>query len=93
MTSEAKQNDDGLIQRFLLSAPDPGFIDWNTISNGSPKCCSLSVLFYLILKLNEKPIRYILEEEANHEFELIFSKYRKYVEYFHDKDGFLRFCF
>ncbi|RNA24789.1 hypothetical protein BpHYR1_001524 [Brachionus plicatilis] len=89
VTNEAQQNDDGLIQRFLLCAPDPGFIDWNTISNAGPKCCSLSVIFYLILKSNEKPIRYILDEEANHEFELIFSKYRKYVQHFHDKDGFL----
>ncbi|RNA30068.1 hypothetical protein BpHYR1_006689 [Brachionus plicatilis] len=37
VTNEAKQNDDVIIQRLLLCAQDPGFIDWNTKSNTKHK--------------------------------------------------------
>lgn len=88
--NEAKSKDDGLIQRFQLCAPNPLLPDADEIKNGPKKYCSLSVLFYIIIRINEKKIQYLLSKQAENEFNTIYSKFRNLIKIFIKKDGFIR---
>ncbi|RNA08529.1 hypothetical protein BpHYR1_031578 [Brachionus plicatilis] len=79
---EKNSRDDGLIQRFHICAPRPIYFKTEDMVKIPPEKYCLTVLLYIISKLNEIPIQYILEEKATHYFYKIYDSFKIFAEKF-----------
>ena len=74
-----EKSDDGLLQRFLISAPDPVVLFSTAIMNCKPITFDLSVIFSIAKKLNTEDILLTLDNEASVKFNEVYDFYKTYI--------------
>jgi len=91
LKSERSSKDDGLIQRFLLCAPEPVIKRSSEIQNAPEPKAELGCIFMFILLANQENITYSLETKAEEKFCKYFDEFREVVEVAYRVDPFIRF--
>lgn len=79
---ERFSRDDGLIQRFHICAPKPVYYKSTEIMSVPAPDISLTVLLFIVHKLNMTPIKYTLDDGAKIVFYEIFDAYKDYSDKF-----------
>lgn len=87
---ERMHRQDGLIQRFLVCAPEPAFLNYDDIMNAPSHEFSLSCILYLVCKLNQCPITYTLSPEATVVFKEHYTQFKELLRITNNLDIFLR---
>ena len=92
LKSEKSSKDDGLIQRFLLCAPQPVFPKSKQILDAPVPKASLSCIFMFIKLANKDGLVFTLSKAAEAQFCEYFDDFREVVEQSYQVDSFIRFC-
>ncbi len=88
---ERANKDDGMMQRFLLCAPEPAYFTAKEIKTNNQNHCSLEKVFFTVYLIHETNINYSLDEKADELFCTLYTQYKKLVEKCNLCDVFLRF--
>ena len=91
LKTERAQKDDGLIQRFIICAPQPSFYKSKDILDAPVQECSLVNIFMFISIANKDNKVYYLSPEAEKLFCRYFDEYRQGVENSYKVDSFIRY--
>jgi len=79
---EMEKADDGLLQRFLICAPVPVILFSSDIMQCKPVSFDISVIFFIIKKLNQENVMLTLDEEASVKFNEVFDFFKTYIAKF-----------
>ncbi len=88
---ERESKDDGLVQRFLVCCPQPGFYTATEINSSPPLTFSIELVFMFIKLNHSEPDNHInLTEEATDKFKEYFNEFREIVKLANQNSTFLR---
>ena len=91
MKNEKSSQDDGLIQRFLLCAPNPIFLSAQEINQAPDLICALDNILLFIHHANANmPNIYSLDLDAAAKFNTYFTDFRQIVKNSYHIDCFIR---
>ncbi|RNA04061.1 hypothetical protein BpHYR1_038173 [Brachionus plicatilis] len=82
--------EDGLFQRYLMSAPNPLLNSLKDIRKSSPTETSMTAILYMVHKLNEKYLVISFDKEAEVSYDSNYDNFRKSVVQAYNFDSFLR---
>lgn len=89
LKTERASCDGGFLQRILIAAPEPTFLDAQTIRAASKPKISLASIFYAIRKMHVATREFKLSNEAEQAADKIFNKYKILMQRAYNVDLFL----